>query len=197
MKLGYFASEADLEAIDYNRRNFSDAKTRKAIGLGAVTWREALTYSPAEPGIARELELPDGNVSAGGWPDLHPVLALKNVGCDEVVYITRRGAESDFALRMADTALDATPEQVEELYGLDTSSGFGLSLAESDAVLCTDWNEQPGLDLPKITSHVWNDSPLVTDDPFFTESVNADPNTIRVGDAPLGCAPLQSSAPRG
>ena len=185
VKLGYFGNKTDLASMEANPMGYKDAKTRKFMSLGQVTWREALTYSPAEPGIARALEIDAESVSAGGWPDLHPVLGLKNVGCDKVVYVSRSGTESQFALRMADTALQAKPEQVQELYSLDHESGFALSLAEADAVLCTKWDELPGLDLPTITGSVWSEAPLVTDDPVLAD---ADDNSIPTEGAPTGCA---------
>ena len=144
VKFGFFGAPEDLSRVEANPMGYQDPKTAKTIGLGQVSWREALTYSPAEPGIARALELRDGMVSAGGWPDLHPVLALKNIGCDEVVYVSRAGAASSFATGMA-KVMNADEATIDSLYGLGEETGFGVSLAEADATWCTNWNDIRGL----------------------------------------------------
>ncbi|MGH1346006.1 MAG: hypothetical protein ACRBN8_30860, partial [Nannocystales bacterium] len=87
VKFGYFGAQTDLDTAGRNSAKFSDIKTAKFHAIGPASWRTALSYSPAEPGLARALELPDGTVSAGGWSDLHPTLALRNMGCDNVVYV--------------------------------------------------------------------------------------------------------------
>ena len=58
VKFGYWGARADLERVAENNFSYDDLKTKKFISLGEATWREALSYSPAEPGLARALELP-------------------------------------------------------------------------------------------------------------------------------------------
>jgi hypothetical protein len=188
VKYGWFGSPADLEQIAENPEGYPDLKTAKTVGLGQVTWREALKYSPAEPGIARALEI-DGTdmVSAGGWPDLHPVLALKNIGCDEVVYITRTGKASNFSSGMA-RMLNADDEQMRQLYDLESpDSSFSVSLSEADATWCTNWDDIPGLEMQRITDDAYH-AALETDDEFFSSGDNAYEGTIPRSEGRLGCS---------
>jgi hypothetical protein len=131
-------------------------------------------YSPAEPGLARALELPSGDVSFGGWSDLHPTLVLQNLGCEKTVYVTRTGEESGFATGVARLlGMDAATET--KLYDLDNAeSAFSLSLAETDATWCTNWNEKSATDLPGITSDSYS-APMESSDEFFTRSDDAYP----------------------
>jgi hypothetical protein len=125
VKFGYWGSAASLTTVLANPMGYTDEKTQKAISLGPATWRAILSRSPAEPGLARLRDLPDGSLAAGGWPDLAPVLALKNLGCQRVVYVTRHDAESAFAVGVA-TKLGMTSADDTALYDLSNpSSGFG------------------------------------------------------------------------
>lgn len=81
-----------------------DEKSARFYSLGQTTWRTALSLSPAEPGLSPIIEFTANNnsvISAGGWSDLHPVLVLKAAGCENVVYLNRRGGESLFAQGVA------------------------------------------------------------------------------------------------
>ena len=105
--------------------------------------------------------------SAGGWPDLHPVLVLKASGCDEVVFVTRQGGESVFGQQVFIRLTGYTDKirfwkeiksqnrvgwkdltQVEQnspwnrLYNLgNPDSSYNVSVNEADAVYCTDWDK--------------------------------------------------------
>jgi hypothetical protein len=137
---GYWGAPQDLERVAANARGFDDAKTMKMSSLGNGTWREILTASPAEPGLSRFVKLPDGRISAGGWSDLAPSLVLKNLGCKRVVYVTRRGDESQFAVKIA-AHLGMDEQAWRDLYDLSNDkSSFSRSVAQADAVWCTDWN---------------------------------------------------------
>ncbi len=155
---GYWGNDDDLTLLDANARNFSDDKSERARLLGEATWREVLSFSPAEPGLARALELPRSTVvgpqvSAGGWSDLAPTLALRNLGCQKVIYVTRRGQESNFARGVA-TLLGMTEADDNALYNLgNAQSGYSVSVVEADAVWCTDWNTLPASD----PAAIWND----------------------------------------
>jgi hypothetical protein len=152
---GYWGAAADVAPVVGDRQGFGDAKTRKAMTLGQPTWAEALSLSPAEPGLARAQVISDGKVSAGGWPDLAPVLALKNAGCDRVVYVTRKGGESPFAQGIA-TQLGMDETQQRALFDLSNAqSSFSLSLREAAAVWCTDWNAFSGFDLGPLTEDAY------------------------------------------
>ncbi len=78
------------------------------------------------------MELPSGDVSAGGWSDLHPTLVLANLGCEKIVYVTRTGDESGFAIGVA-KLLGMNAADQDALYNLDEDSAYSLSLAESSA----------------------------------------------------------------
>lgn len=191
VRFGYWGLDSDLARVQSNPRGYDDAKTAKFLSLGEATWAHALSYSPAEPGLTRALELPDGSVSAGGWSDLHPVLALQNLGCDEVVYVTRTGGESTFAQGVA-TLLGMQPEDQSALYDPATDSAYDRSIREADAVWCTRWDEGSAADIPALAADAF-DAPMVTDDPAFTEGEAAYGNVQPDLDLP-GCASISGVA---
>jgi hypothetical protein len=195
VSFGYWGQKSDLETLSRNENGYDDLKTAKFTSLGETTWRTALSYSPAEPGLARGLELPDGRISTGGWSDLHPVLALRNLGCEQVVYVTRTGDESGFATGVAQL-LGMSDDQSKELYDLDSDSSFALSLHETDATWCTNWNEQSGTDLVGISADSYN-APMESTSPFFTDGVSTYPNlsaaTDKRGCTPGAATPAQSN----
>jgi hypothetical protein len=176
VRFGYWGDQGDLDRVAANPRGYDDAKTAKLLTLGQVTWREALSFSPAEPGLARALELDEQLVSAGGWSDLHPVFVLKNLGCDEVIYVTRRGPESGFATGVA-TLLGMQPEDHELLYDLDAPSSYTRSIEEADAVWCTDWNSLQGTDIVGVYAHAYN-APLESTSAFFAAADDAYPGLV-------------------
>lgn len=184
---GYWGRKKDLTRIAKNlktpftdgthrRWDFSnDEKSGRFLALGEAPWINALRSSPAEPGLAPFQKLDEtlkGQTlySAGGWSDLHPVAVLKAAGCDNVVYVTRRGGESLFGQGVAkrlfgfpevswdilatDPARKAAnvirnnngdakdlTSQWSRLYNLaNPESSFNRALGAADAVVCTDWN---------------------------------------------------------
>ena len=138
---GYWGGAADLAKIDANPRGWDDLKTHKRETLGRATWRTILAASPAEPGLSRFVGLPHGRLSAGGWSDLAPSLALANLGCRHVVYVTREGDESKFAVAIA-KHLGMSEAEWHALYDLATpASSYARSIAGADAVWCTRWND--------------------------------------------------------
>jgi len=172
VKFGYWGAADDLARVAANPRGYDDPKTGKFLSLGTATWRKVLSYSPAEPGLARALELDDGNVSAGGWSDLHPVLALKNMGCEKVVYVTRAGDESEFAVGIAHQ-FGVSDAEAKALYDLDDAdSSYAQSIAEADAVWCTNWNDIDASDLVGITMDAYN-ADMMSSDPYFTDGDRA------------------------
>ena len=65
---------------------------------------------------------------------------LKAAGCENVIYVTRRGGESPFAQGVARRLL-RSEETLRALYDLDDPlSSMRQALVKADAVLCTDWN---------------------------------------------------------
>ncbi len=164
VRAGYWGQSKHTKPVVDNALGFPDLKSQKAMALGPATWRLAISMSPAEPGLSRGKELPDGNISAGGWPDLAPVLALRNAGCDRVIYLTRRGADSKFGRAIAGLA-GASAEDDVALYDLGTpTSSISTSLREAAGVWCTDWNAFTLTQLPEIMDDSWT-APLELHDP--------------------------------
>lgn len=140
IKFGYWGAKADLAAIARNDLGTNDLKTQKFSSLGNATWREILGASPAEPGLSRFVELPDGRISAGGWSDLAPTLVLKNMGCESVVYVQREGDESQFATKIA-KHLGMSADEWSALYDLtNPKSSYAVSVSSAEGVWCTNWN---------------------------------------------------------
>lgn len=173
VRFGFWGKDSDLKKIEKNLP-VDDEKSSRFLKLGTANWQEALRLSPAEPGLASFQELSVGGspaYSAGGWSDLHPVLVLRSLGCENVVYLTRKGGESLFGqgiakrllnferswefLRTSDPQL--LPTNVERnnlgdasdlttlwsrLYNVaNPKSSYMRSVAAADAVLCTNWND--------------------------------------------------------
>ncbi|MBX3261417.1 MAG: hypothetical protein KF782_17160 [Labilithrix sp.] len=188
VKFGYWGAAEDLAALAADGAGFGDLKTRKMTPLGDATWREILTASPAEPGLSRFVELPDGRISAGGWSDLAPTLVLKNLGCERVVYVTREGDESGFATKIA-KHLGMTEAEWQKLYDLgDARSSYNVSLEEADAVWCTNWNSFGDLQQREMAADSWR-APLETREGFagiraLAPYANTTPRTGKVGCTP-------------
>ncbi len=187
VKFGYWGQEGDLDTVAGDPMGYGDEKTSRFVSLGQKTWREALAFSPAEPGLERALEIDAMTVSAGGWSDLAPTLVLKNVGCDKVVLITREGeVEGGFGPSVAEL-LGMSAETNTALYDLDGDSSVRKSLEESDATLCTNWDGFGVAAFEEVFANAYT-SPLETNDPFFTDGENAYPNTTASAGKPA-CSP--------
>jgi hypothetical protein len=168
VRFGYWGDRNSLQVIA-SRLDPNDEKSRKFFPLGPTTWKQVLSLSPAEPGLAplKDFTTMDGTalVSAGGWSDLQPVPVLKAAGCSDVVYLTRSGGESLFAQGVAKrllflnrdwSALIPSPaasrindlgdrsdmnSNWSRLYNLaNPRSSATHSLELASAVLCTNWN---------------------------------------------------------
>jgi hypothetical protein len=99
LKFGYWGRLTDLEKM----KSLLDPKIDKNsrfLSLGTQPWNKILAYSPAEPGLSAFLEY-ENVISMGGWSDLHPIPALKAIGCKNVVYLTRKQGDSIFAMGVA------------------------------------------------------------------------------------------------
>lgn len=137
---GYIGQSSLTGPIVDNPEGFDDLKTAKATALGTMSWRRTLTLSPAEPGLARALEIDGERVSAGGWSDLFPVQALRNVGCETTVFVTGRGAEHPFQDGVA-RELGMSDEEHAKLYDLGhPTSAINDALGLAEGVWCTDWD---------------------------------------------------------
>lgn len=167
VRFGYWGNAQHLATVASNPRGYTDLKTAKFRALGAATWREVLSTSPAEPGLAHFKKMSDGRISAGGWSDLAPVLVLKNLGCERVVYVTRLGDESPFATKIA-KYLGMSEADYGALYDLgQAASGFAQSVARADAVWCTDWNSFGDFQQSEMAAESYS-APLETRDTSWT-----------------------------
>lgn len=175
-----------------------DLKSRKFLSLGSAPWRQALTSSPAEPGLARGVELIDGRrVSLGGWSDLAPVQVLKAAGCDKVVYITRESGETPFITQPTPLTsgrarsglaeqLGMSEEERSGLYDLgNPDSSFARAVKGAEAVWCTDWNRFGDTELEGIFNEAY-EARLVARHDFFTTGKSPYPN--RISQAVTGCS---------
>ncbi len=157
--IGYWGDAALLGKVGSNPRGYTDQKTKLFQPLGPMTWRTVLALSPAEPGLSNLRPMADGMTSIAGWHDLAPVLALKNAGCDKVIYVTSRWdatVDNGFDYKMA-RLLGAQQGTLDALF----KASLDRSLAEADGVWCTDWN-----------AHF--DSALTDPDPLFADAFAAD-----------------------
>jgi hypothetical protein len=172
VRFGYWGSSEAVEMLTEKTNERTDLKSQKALSLRTATWREVLSYSPAEPGLSRALHITDETVSAGGWSDLHPVLVLKDIGCDKVVYVTRTDPESNFALGVAGL-LGMDADDRDALYDLsDEESSFSQSIEAADAVWCTNWNDIEATDIEAVVTDAYG-ARMFTDDAFFTDGERA------------------------
>lgn len=110
VKYGYFGKQEVLNKIEETfSADSPDAridKSQRFFGLGQVSWKTALLYSPAEPGLSSYIPYQHPTtkhkmLSIGGWSDLHPTVVLKAAGCPAVVYITRKGGDTIFGMGVA------------------------------------------------------------------------------------------------
>ncbi len=188
IKFGYWGADADLAALAANAERATDLKTRKATSLGNATWKEILKASPAEPGLSRFVELPDGRISAGGWSDLAPTLVLEDIGCEWVVYVTREGDESSFATKIA-KHLGMSEQDWRKLYDLgDAASSYNLSLEKADAVWCTNWNAFSDLQQREKALDAWG-APLETRASFDGVRTLAPYGNVTQRTGKPGCTP--------
>ncbi len=169
VRFGYFGDSDSLATLENSTLAREDAKSQKALSLGTVTWKQAISLSPAEPGLARALEIREGQVSAGGWSDLHPVLVLEDMGCENVIYVTREDPESGFARGVAGL-LGMTADDDNALYSLDNpDSSFSQSIAAAAGVWCTDWNNIEALNIEAVITDAYN-APMHTSSDYLSGS---------------------------
>lgn len=187
VSFGYWGSDADLAKVKENGEKFDDLKTKKFSALGNSPWREILAASPAEPGLSRFVELSDGRISAGGWSDLAPALVLKNLGCEQVVLVTREGDESNFATKIAKHA-GMSEADWSALYDLtNPASGYSRSVATADGVWCTNWNAFTDAQMADMVLDAFN-APFEKHASWNARALRAyDRVTDRTGKA--GCTP--------
>ncbi len=175
IKFGYWGTTKNLAKIEAeftDTSKFQLAKSKRFLKLGMNTWETALSTSPAEPGLSTLVPFKTASgedlISLGGWSDLHPVPVLKAMGCEQVVYLTRKGGDSLFGQGVAKRLFKLSDESIpwknldeskesavankkgraedqtsdwSMMYNLaNPRSSYAASVAAADAVVCTDWN---------------------------------------------------------
>ncbi|MEM9388603.1 MAG: hypothetical protein AAGA68_26420 [Pseudomonadota bacterium] len=188
IRFGYWGRSSDIARAEARlASDFPDLKSQRFTSLGEAPWREILTLSPAEPGLARALELPDGRLSAGGWTDPVPTQVLQALGCEEVVLVNRRDGIGAFTTGVAEL-LGASEAELDALYDLaDPTSSFSDALSRASGVWCTDWDAPDTFDIEGLSAEGY-EAPFETDAPFFTqapepyEGISSDLNLV-------GCTP--------
>ena len=173
VRFGYWGQDTDLWRTELLLRFFfPDPKSRRFTRIDAATWREILQFSPAEPGLARALELPDGRVSAGGWTDPVPSQVLRSLGCRRVILVNRQDGIGNFTTDVA-SQLGATQDDLDGLFDLtDPRSGFTSALRTADGVWCTNWDAPGSFDIRALSAEGW-DAPLETRRRRFLRYENA------------------------
>lgn len=188
VNFGYWGSDADLAKVQARAAKADDLKSRKFSSLGNATWREILAASPAEPGLSRFVKLADGRYSAGGWSDLAPSLVLKDLGCEQVVYVTREGDESGFATKIAKNA-GMSERDWKDLYDLaNEDSSYARSVAAADGVWCTSWNAFTAAQMSDMVLDAFH-APLETRPSFASAPVLAPYARVTERTGKPGCTP--------
>lgn len=185
VSFGYWGHADDLARLTDNSLGFDDPQTKRRLSLGTTTWRQALSLSPAEPGLSRAVEIDDAHVSAGGWSDLFPVRALQTIGCDEVVYVTRRVPTDDgFAVDVA-TLLGMDQAERAALYSFDEpASAVNVAVEDAGAVWCTDWDRPELTDVDGIFADGYS-APMEIHTEFFDRDYENGSERIDI----RGCTP--------
>ena len=184
---GYWGRTREIKRVRRKLRRFRDAKSARFTSIGEATWREILQFSPAEPGLARALELPDGRVSSGGWTDPVPSQVLRALGCHRIILVNRQDGIGGFTTDVA-RQLGATQNDLDALYELsDRRSGFTTALRAADGIWCTDWDAPDTFDIRALSAQGWA-PPLETSRRRFLRYENASTDIAVVGCSP-GLAP--------
>jgi hypothetical protein len=169
-RIGYWGRASDLIKVRSDVKEYAKKgyfKQRKFLPLWTNSWHDVMMHSASEPGLSSGLVYKDDILTLGGWVDGHSTMVLRNLGCEQVVYITRRPADpksvdSNFCKGVAsklgmpradhraffDFALDHQKDDAADPKA--PFSMFERSVLEASAVWCTDWDKQ-GLDLDKQT----------------------------------------------
>lgn len=153
--IAYAGRNEDLDILLTNRKQYNDFKTSRAHVIKDMVWRDMIERSPAEPSTSRSLERSQGSVTTGGWSDGQPVLALKNIGCDEVVLFDTIPSKG-FQVRVAEM-LGATEQDLESLLSFDQpNSSFALSVREAAGIWCVDWLNTKSSTPQALATDGWN-----------------------------------------
>ena len=187
--VGYWGQPRELARMERTlARRFDDLGSTQFVPLGAASWREVLSSSPAEPGFSPAVPLSSGAVSVGGWADPLRILPLEALGAQRTVSINRRDGVGGFTESVT-RLLNASDADVAALYSTtDPTSTFYRSLEQATGVWCTDWDGQGG-----VPTALFDDaytSPLITDDRVLLDPRLGYPTVGPAAAYPIpGCVP--------
>jgi hypothetical protein len=112
---------------------------------------------------------------------------LKNLGCKNVVYVTRQDPESHFATGVA-AKLGMTSTDQWGLYDFSNpASAITVSLREADGVWCTNWDPFTVSQTDALAANAYS-APLQTTVPFLQSYSGAVASVGKVG-CTAGVAP--------
>jgi len=161
VKFGYWGRKSDLVTVAANHQSYTDPKSVMFRSLGETTWAMALGMSPAEPGLSRLQDFNDQTVSMAGWADVSPTHVLKNLGCQDTIFVTRQApTDTPLALGVA-KLLGAKQAESDALYSQDVPpNGAAISsslqaLRDADGVLCTNWNAYSALKVKEMSEDAY------------------------------------------
>jgi hypothetical protein len=168
---GYWAGAEDSKRIANLSKDprWSELKSAKAHAFPQRTWEYALSRSPAEPGIAtmRTNEDPTAKYTVGGWGDAFPTQVLRQIGCRNVLLVTKQEKSSSSFTSNVATKLGASSQEVAQMFAYAQSSGdASQSLRNADGVWCTNWDAPGTTDVQAIATEGYN-APLLTSNPTF------------------------------
>jgi len=185
--VGYWGASRDLRRMERRlNRQFSDLVSEQFVPLGAASWREVLSSSPAEPGFSPAVALQSGVLSVGGWADPLRVQPLVALGARRTIAINRLGGVGGFTESVT-RLLNASDADVQALYSTtDPASSFYVGLDTATGVWCTNWDGQGG-DPNRLFNDAFN-SPLITSDRRLLRPRFGYPNVGPDFDI-IGCTP--------
>jgi len=171
MKVGYFGNQEYLEIIQDNLPIvFEDSLlAEKFVALGPTSWEVVLKVSPSEPGRASGFILPqEGVVTVGGWPDVNSMQAIEALNLTRTIALVSRDETPSAYVNAVAEQLQATPDEIDELYSFDQNSSYIQGLEIASGVWCGDYFVNRSKDHNGLFESGYT-SPLETSDPFFLE----------------------------
>jgi len=113
---------------------------------------------------------------------------LKNLGCEQVVLVTREGDESGFATKIAKHAGMAEGDW-KNLYDLSNDqSSYSRSVASADGVWCTNWNAFTDAQMSAMVLDAFN-APLEARASFANARVLRPYSGVTERTGKAGCTP--------
>lgn len=148
VRFGYAGQENVLQKINetFAATTNLDLKSAKFAPLGPMSWRQVLTMSISEPGLAPGLPIESAAgvpfVSIGGWPDPTPAQILAASGCRIVALLSRPGMDREGFYVKVSRNLGLKDPTLQNAYFDSTvkTSAIGQALLRSDLTICPDYD---------------------------------------------------------